>query len=111
MSAVWKLVSSVAAAVLTLGVTTAALAVDALPDARFVVFVQQANDFELDSSRLALQRSESAAIRAYAKRLLTERGEIAGLNRGKQGFCGVVHCGQFSHGINQSTIVRPGTLA
>jgi putative membrane protein len=77
MSAVWKLVSSVAAAVLPLGVTTAALAIDALPDANFVGFVQQANDFELDSSRLALQRSESESIRVYAKRLLAERGEIA----------------------------------
>jgi putative membrane protein len=77
MSAIGRLISSVATAVLAVGIATAALAVDALPDAQFVGFIQQANDFELDSSRLALQRSESEAIRAYAKRMTAERGEIA----------------------------------
>jgi putative membrane protein len=56
---------------------TAALALDPLPDAHFVGFVQQANDFELDSGRLALQKSEDQAIHVYAKRMMVERSEIA----------------------------------
>jgi len=39
--------------------------------------MQQANDFQIDSGRLALQKSESDPIRAYAKRMIAERGEIA----------------------------------
>ena len=62
---------------MAIGGAADALAVDALSDAQFVGFVQQANDFELDSGRLALKRSENDAIRAYAKRIIAERGEIA----------------------------------
>jgi putative membrane protein len=77
MSAMLKLVSYGAAAVLVIGTTPVALAVDVLPDAYFVGFVQQANDFQIDSGRLALQKSESDPIRTYAKRMVAERGEIA----------------------------------
>lgn len=77
MAAVAKLISSVAAALLVFGIANAALAIEALPDAQFVGFIQQANDFELDSSRLALQKSENQAIHIYAKRLISERSEIA----------------------------------
>lgn len=77
MATIVKLVSAVAAALLAIGITTAALALDPLPDAHFVGFIQQANDFELDSSRLALQKSENQAIHIYAKRMIAERSEIA----------------------------------
>ena len=78
MAALLKLVSYGAAAVLTLvDITPVALAVDALPDAFFVGFMQQANDFQIDSGRLALQKSASDPVRAYAKRMVAERGEIA----------------------------------
>jgi putative membrane protein len=77
MSAMLKLVSYGVAVVLAIGIAPAALAVDALPDAYFVGFVQQSNDFQLDSGRLALQRSASDPIRDYAKRMIAERGEVA----------------------------------
>ena len=79
MSALLKFVARSAIAILAIGITHIALAVDALPDARFVGFVQEANDFEIGSSNLALQRSANEAIRGYASRMLVERGELAGL--------------------------------
>lgn len=79
MSAIVKLISRSAAAILALGISHAALAVDALPDARFVGFVQEANDFEIASGNLALQKSGNEAIRGYANRMIIERGEMAGL--------------------------------
>jgi putative membrane protein len=78
MSVILRLVSRSAVAILAIGITHVALAVDALPDARFVGFVQEGNDFEINSSRLALQKSNSEAIRGYANRIIVERGEIAG---------------------------------
>ena len=49
-----------------------ALAVDALPDARFVGFAQQHNDFEIASAKLALSKSNNENVRGYANRMLTE---------------------------------------
>lgn len=72
-----KLVSRGVAAVLAVGLSHAAFAFDALSDTRFVSFVQQANDFGIDSSRMALQKSESDKILEYAKRIVAERREIA----------------------------------
>jgi putative membrane protein len=77
MSAILKLVALGAVAILAAASTPAALAVDALPDARFVGFVQEANDFELASSKLALERSSNDAIRGYANRMIIERGDLA----------------------------------
>lgn len=79
MSVILKLFSRCTVAILAIGISHAALAVDALPDARFVGFVQEANDFEIGSSNLALQRSHNEAVRGYANRMIVERGEIAGL--------------------------------
>ncbi len=79
MSAILKFVTCSAVAILAIGITRAALAVDALPDARFVGFVQEANDFEIGSSHLALQRSGNETVRGYANRILIERQEMAGL--------------------------------
>jgi putative membrane protein len=79
MSAILKFVTCSAVASLAIGITHTALAVDALPDARFVGFVQEANDFEIGSSHLAWQRSGNETVRGYANRILIERQEMAGL--------------------------------
>ena len=49
-----------------------ALAVDALPDARFVGFAQAVNDFDLASGQMALQRSGNENIRGYATRIIAD---------------------------------------
>ena len=77
MTDILKFISRGAVAVLAIGITHAALGGDALPAARFVGFVQEANDFEIGSSQLALQRSGSETIRGYANRMAIERGEMA----------------------------------
>ncbi len=78
MSARQKLFSLGTVALLAIAVTAPALSVDALPDARFVGFMQEANDFEVGSSKMALDRSANEAIRGYANRMIIERGELAG---------------------------------
>ncbi len=54
------------------GYAFSALAVEALPDARFVGFAQAVNDFEIGSARLALAKSGNENIRGYAARALAE---------------------------------------
>ena len=54
-----------------------ALALDALPDSRFVGYAQQLNDFEIASSRLALQKSTNENIRGFANRMLAEHTNAA----------------------------------
>ena len=49
-----------------------ALAVDALPDARFVGYAQAHNDFEIASARLALSKSGNENVRGFANRALAE---------------------------------------
>jgi putative membrane protein len=49
-----------------------ALAVDALPDTRFVGFAQNHNDFEIASAQLALTKSSNENVRAFAGRMLSE---------------------------------------
>jgi putative membrane protein len=49
-----------------------ALAVDALPDARFVGYAQMHNDFEIASARLALAKSGNENVRGFASRMLAE---------------------------------------
>jgi putative membrane protein len=49
-----------------------ALAVDALPDARFVGYAQAHNDFEIASAKLALSKSNNENVRGYANRMLTD---------------------------------------
>lgn len=56
---------------------TAALAVDALPDARFVGFAQAVNDFGIASGNMALARSTNENIRSYATRAVAEHTESA----------------------------------
>ena len=49
-----------------------AMAVDALPDARFVGYAQTHNDFEIASAKLALSKSQNENVRGYATRMLAE---------------------------------------
>ncbi|CAN5148647.1 hypothetical protein BH10PSE6_BH10PSE6_12910 [soil metagenome] len=65
-----------AAAVPVLG-SRAALAVDALPDARFVGYAQQINDFGIASGRMALAKSANENVRAFASRAVPLHGEAA----------------------------------
>ncbi|WP_439614126.1 DUF4142 domain-containing protein [Reyranella sp.] len=55
----------------------AAFAVNALPDARFVGFAQEFNDFEIASGRLALAKSTNENIRGFAARMVADQTEAA----------------------------------
>lgn len=55
----------------------AALAVDALPDSRFVGFAQNVNDFEIASARLALAKSANQNVRGFATATLADHTEAA----------------------------------
>lgn len=70
------LVLGIAAAVPVLG-SRAAFAVDALPDARFVGYAQQINDFEIAAGRMALTKSGSENVRAFASRAVPQHSEAA----------------------------------
>jgi putative membrane protein len=59
------------------GAVTAAYAVDALPDARFVGFAQAVNDFGIGSGNLALARSGNENVRGYATRSIAEHNEAS----------------------------------
>ena len=65
-----------AAAVPVLG-GRAAFAVDALPDARFVGYAQQVNDFEVAAGRMALAKSANENVRAFASRAVSLHGDAA----------------------------------
>src|SRR5947209_2936649 len=59
-------------AVASISYVPLALAVDALPDARFVGFAQTVNDFEIQSGQLALSKSSNELTRGYATRAVAE---------------------------------------
>jgi len=62
-----------------------ALAVDALPDARFVGFAQAVNEFAISSGQLALARSTNENIRGFATRAIAEANQAASaLSRSRQ---------------------------
>jgi len=65
-------------AVVPVLVSNAALAVDALPDARFVGYAQKINDFGIAAGRLALAKSTNENVRAFASRAVPLHGEAAG---------------------------------
>lgn len=54
-----------------------AFAVDALPDARFVGYAQQINDFEIAAGRMALTKSTNENVRAFASRAMALHNEAA----------------------------------
>ena len=70
------LVLGFAAAVPVLG-ARAAFAVDALPDARFVGYAQQINDFEIAAGQMALAKSTNENVRAFASRAVPMHTEAA----------------------------------
>jgi putative membrane protein len=70
------LVLGFAAAGSVLG-TRAAFAVDALPDARFVGYSQQVNDFEIAAGRMALAKSTNENVRAFASRAVALHTDAA----------------------------------
>lgn len=52
-------------------------AVDALPDARFVGYAQQVNDFEIAAGRMALAKSSNENVRAFASRAVALHTDAA----------------------------------
>jgi len=66
-----------AIAVLPAAYALPAFALDVLPDARFVGYAQQINDFEIASGKLALSKSMNERIRGFATRLIAEHTEAA----------------------------------
>jgi putative membrane protein len=71
-SATRRAVLTFALAALPVAYASRALAVDALPDARFVGYAQAHNDFEIASAKLALAKSGNENVRGYANRMLPE---------------------------------------
>jgi putative membrane protein len=69
-------VLGVAAAAPLLG-APAAFAVDALPDARFVGYAQQVNDFEITAGQMALTKSANENVRAFASRAMAQHNDAA----------------------------------
>jgi putative membrane protein len=69
-------------------VARVALAIDALPDARFVGFAETVNDFEIRSGQMALSKSSNELVRGYATRAIAEHTAAAqslGRNRAEAG--------------------------
>jgi putative membrane protein len=77
MRAIFGLLIRSALVLMAVSFAHTAYAVDALPGARFVGFTQEANDFAIASSRIALTRSGNDMVRAYANRIVVEHEEIA----------------------------------
>jgi len=69
--------TAVPAAYVSTVFASAAHAVDALPDARFVGWAQTFNYFEIASGNLALSRSGNEIVRGYATRMIAEHTEAA----------------------------------
>ena len=70
-------------------ISPVALAVNALPDSRFVGFAETVNDFEIESGQLALTRSSNENVRAYATRAIAEHTAIADSLRRNRNEAGV----------------------
>lgn len=68
---------ALAASAMPLVVASRAMAVDALPDARFVGYAQTHNDFEIASAKLAMAKSNNENVRGYANRMIVEHTQAA----------------------------------
>lgn len=66
-----------------------AFAADLLPDARFVGFAQQVNDFEIGAGKLALARSANGNVRGFADRMVTDYTDAASRLRKARSEAGV----------------------
>ena len=64
---------------LFIGVAHTAYGVDALPGPCFASASREANDFEIGSSRMAVQKSTNENVRAFANRMIAERTDAAGI--------------------------------
>ena len=88
-----------------------ALAVDALPDARFVGFAQAVNDFDLASGQMALQRSANENIRGYATRIIADANYDASALRLSSAEAGVSYAPDGSMGPKtQNLLAQLNTL-
>ena len=88
-----------------------ALAVDALPDARFVGFAQAVNDFDLGSGQMALQRSANENIRGYATRIIADANYDASALRLSSAEAGVSYAPDGSMGPRtQQLLAQLNTL-
>jgi len=88
-----------------------ALAVDALPDARFVGFAQAVNDFDLASGQMALQRSANENVRGYATRIIADANYDAGALRLSSAEAGVSYAPDGSMGPRtQQLLAQLNTL-
>jgi putative membrane protein len=93
------------------GAVTAARAVDALPDARFVGFAQAVNDFGVASGNLALARSGNENVRAFATRSIAEHTEMASELAKSRQEAGVAYAPDGRMGPNvQNLLARLGQL-
>jgi putative membrane protein len=82
-----------------------ALAVDALPDARFVGFAQAVNDFDLASGQMALQRSANENIRGYATRIIADANYDASALRLSSSEAGVSYAPDGSMGPKTNNLL------
>jgi putative membrane protein len=82
-----------------------ALAVDALPDARFVGFAQAVNDFDLASGQMALQRSANENIRGYATRAIADANYDASALRQSRSEAGVSYAPDGSMGPKTNNLL------
>ena len=71
--------TAVPAVYLSTMVVSAAHAVDALPDSRFVGWAQTFNDYEIAAGRMALAKSTNEIMRGFATRMIAEHSEAAEL--------------------------------
>jgi len=82
-----------------------ALAVDALPDARFVGFAQAVNDFSISSGQLALARSSNENVRGYATRAIAEAKDSAEALRKSRSEAGVSYAPDGSMGPKTTNLL------
>ncbi len=69
--------TAVPAAYVSTAFVSSAHAVDALPDARFVGWAQNFNDYEIAAGRMALAKSGNEIVRGFATRMIAEHSEAA----------------------------------
>ena len=88
-----------------------ALAVDALPDARFVGFAQAVNEFSVASGQLALARSTNENIRGYASRVVAEATQSAEALRKSRQEAGVSYAPDGNMGPKTANLLAQAQLA
>jgi putative membrane protein len=111
MTAIGRRSLLVASMIVPAAHVSSALAVDALPDARFVGFAQAVNDFDLGSGQMALQRSANENIRGYATRIIADANYDASALRLSSAEAGVSYAPDGSMGPRtQQLLAQLNTL-